>query len=129
MRDTRILMGMPITVEIGGTSTDDLTDTVFGYCEHIDRRFSTYRADSEIAAINRGDVPIVDWSGEMVEVLALAEQTKNETDGYFDIRKPDGSLDPSGIVKGWAVRNAAGIVQQAGISDFFVEAGGDIQSC
>ncbi|MER8631416.1 FAD:protein FMN transferase [Mesorhizobium opportunistum] len=122
-------MGMPITVDIGRASTGELVDTVFGYFEHIDRRFSTYRADSEIAAINRGDVPVADWSGEMVEVLALARQTRDETDGYFDIRKPDGSLDPSGIVKGWAIRNAAGIVQRAGISDFFIEAGGDIQSC
>lgn len=129
MRDTRILMGMPITVDIGGASSGELIDTVFGYFEYIDRRFSTYRADSEIAAINRGDVPVADWSGEMMEVLALARQTRDETDGYFDIRKPDGSLDPSGIVKGWAIRNAAGIVQRAGISDFFIEAGGDIQSC
>ncbi|ESY77379.1 thiamine biosynthesis protein [Mesorhizobium sp. LNHC221B00] len=122
-------MGMPITVDIGGASSGELIDTVFGYFEYIDRRFSTYRADSEIAAINRGDVPVADWSGEMMEVLALARQTRDETDGYFDIRKPDGSLDPSGIVKGWAIRNAAGIVQRAGISDFFIEAGGDIQSC
>ncbi|TGT60945.1 FAD:protein FMN transferase, partial [bacterium M00.F.Ca.ET.159.01.1.1] len=101
----------------------------FGYFEHIDRRFSTYRADSEITAINRGDVPVVDWSGESEHFHHLARQTKDETDGYFDIRKPDGSLDPSGIVKGWAIRNAAEIVQRAGISDFFIEAGGDIQSC
>ncbi|RUZ82377.1 FAD:protein FMN transferase, partial [Mesorhizobium sp. M7A.F.Ca.US.003.02.2.1] len=80
MRDTRILMGMPITVDIGGASADGLIDTVFGYFQHIDRRFSTYRADSEIAAINRGDFPVVDWSGEMMEVLAIAKQTKEETD-------------------------------------------------
>ncbi|TIT85191.1 MAG: FAD:protein FMN transferase, partial [Mesorhizobium sp.] len=43
--------------------------------------------------------------------------------------KADCSLDPSGIVKGWAINNAAGIVQKAGFSDFFIEAGGDIQSC
>ena len=129
MRETRILMGMPITVDVGGASSDELIETVFGYFEHIDRRFSTYRADSEITAINRGDVPVVEWSGEMTEVFALARQTKDETDGYFDIRKPDGSLDPSGIVKGWAIRNAAAIVQRAGIRDFFIEAGGDVQSC
>lgn len=129
MRDTRILMGMPITVDVAGASNRELIEKVFGYFEHIDRRFSTYRADSEITAINRGDVPIVEWSGEMAEVFALARLTNNETDGYFDIRKPDGSLDPSGIVKGWAIRNAADIVQRAGISDFFIEAGGDIQSC
>ncbi|PBC22157.1 thiamine biosynthesis protein [Mesorhizobium sp. WSM4311] len=129
MRDTRILMGMPITVDIAGASGATLVDTVFDYFEHIDRRFSTYRTDSEISTINRGDLPIRDWSAEMTEVMALAAQTKNQTDGYFDIRKPDGSLDPSGIVKGWAIRNAAGIVRRAGVGDFFIEAGGDIQSC
>jgi len=129
MRATRILMGMPVTVDIAGASKGELIETVYGYFEQIDRRFSTYRSDSEIAAINRGDVPVADWSGEMLEVLAIAERTKGETDGYFDIRKPDGSLDPSGIVKGWAIRNAAAIVQRAGIGDFFIEAGGDVQSC
>jgi thiamine biosynthesis lipoprotein len=127
MRETRILMGMPITVDIGGTRAT-LVDSVFDYFEQIDRRFSTYRTDSEISAINRGDVPVKDWSGEMMEVLALAERTRNETGGYFDIRKADGSLDPSGIVKGWAIRNAADIVRKAGAGDFFIEAGGDIQS-
>ncbi|WP_322417269.1 FAD:protein FMN transferase [Mesorhizobium huakuii] len=122
-------MGMPITVDIAGASGATLVDTVFDYFEHIDRRFSTYRTDSEISAINRGDLPVRDWSAEMMEVMALAAQTKNQTDGYFDIRKPDGSLDPSGIVKGWAIRNAAGIVRRAGVGDFFIEAGGDIQSC
>ena len=122
-------MGMPVTVDIAGVSGATLVDAVFDYFEHIDRRFSTYRTDSEISAINRGDLPIRDWSAEMMEVMALAAQTKSQTDGYFDIRKPDGSLDPSGIVKGWAIRNAAGIVRQAGVGDFFIEAGGDIQSC
>ncbi|RUX07265.1 FAD:protein FMN transferase, partial [Mesorhizobium sp. M8A.F.Ca.ET.023.01.1.1] len=56
MRDTRILMGMPIAVDLGGASNAELIEAVFGYFEHIDRRFSTYRADSEITAINRGDV-------------------------------------------------------------------------
>jgi thiamine biosynthesis lipoprotein len=128
MRETRILMGMPVTVDVGDAPGGRLVNRVFDYFEHIDRRFSTYRADSEITAINRGDISVDDCSGEMLEVLALAEQTKNETDGYFDIRKPDGSLDPSGIVKGWAIRNAAKVVLEAGISDFFIEAGGDIQS-
>ncbi len=128
MRETRILMGMPITVDAGKMADGTLVHMVFDYFAHVDRRFSTYRADSEISAINRGDVPIRDWSGEMTEVLALAERTKTETDGYFDIRRPDGSLDPSGIVKGWAINNAAWIVRVAGIGDFFIEAGGDIQT-
>jgi len=128
MRETRILMGMPITVDIGGPTGAALVDTVFDYFGQIDQRFSPYKSDSEISAINRGDLPVRDWSGGMMEVMALAEHTKSQTGGYFDIRKPDGSLDPSGIVKGWAIRNAAEIVQRAGVGDFFIEAGGDIQS-
>jgi len=65
----------------------------------------------------------------MREVLTLAEVTRGETGGYFDIRGKDGRLDPSGIVKGWAIRNAAAIVARAGFRDFYVDAGGDIQSC
>ena len=128
MHATRILMGMPITVDVGAAADGSILDAVFAYFEGVDRRFSTYKTDSEIEAINRARLAEADYSDEMREVLALAEQTKRETDGFFDIRKPDGSLDPSGIVKGWAIRNAARIVAETGARDFFIDAGGDIQS-
>lgn len=120
-------MGMPITVDLGG-SAGDLIERIFDYFDDVDRRFSTYRPDSEISAINRNDIPVRDWSGQMLDVMRIAEQTRRETAGYFDIHRPDGALDPSGIVKGWAIRNAVEIVRRAGVSDFFIEAGGDIQS-
>ena len=50
------------------------------------------------------------------------------SDGYFDIKTPAGPLDPSGIVKGWAVLNAARRLAAAGVSSYFVDAGGDIAS-
>lgn len=128
MRETRILMGMPITVEIGVKASETIIDAVFASFEAVDLRFSTYKADSEIGMINRAGLAEADYSDEMREVLALAEQTKRETDGFFDIRRPDGSLDPSGIVKGWAIRNAANMVTASGARDFFIDAGGDIQS-
>jgi thiamine biosynthesis lipoprotein len=129
MRATRILMGMPVTVEVVGVADGAILEDVFAYFEAVNRRFSTYRPDSEIAAINRAGLGEADYSNEMREVLTLAEVTRRETNGYFDIRKTDGGLDPSGIVKGWAIRNAAAIVARAGRRDFFVDAGGDIQSC
>jgi thiamine biosynthesis lipoprotein len=128
MRVTRLMMGMPITVEVVGASDGALLDTVFAYFDAVDRRFSTYRHDSEIAAINRSELAAADYSDEMREVLALAEKTKGETHGYFDVRMPDGSLDPSGIVKGWAIRNAAAIIERSGARNYFIDAGGDIQS-
>ena len=60
-------------------------------------------------------------------VLALAEETRIETGGYFDMRRPNGALDPSGIVKGWAIYQAAEILWERGFQNFYVDAGGDIQ--
>ena len=130
MRVTRLLMGMPITVEVvGGNGAASATiEGAFTYFDAVDRRFSTYKDDSEISAINQGRLGEKDYSAEMREVLALAERTRRETGGYFDIRTSAGTLDPSGVVKGWAIRNAAALVARSGARDYFVDAGGDIQS-
>lgn len=135
MRHTRLIMGMPVTVEVAGPSKHEDLEEVFAYFASVDERFSTYKKDSEIMRINRGELAERDYSAPMREVLALAEQTKKETNGYFDIRQPrrlpadrQGSLDPSGIVKGWAIRNAAQMLLSKGYRDFYVDAGGDIES-
>jgi FAD:protein FMN transferase len=126
--ETRLIMGMPITVHIVGPQAQGSAGAVFAYFEEIDRRFSPYRPDSELCAINHGEIESSDASADMREVLALAAQSKSETDGYFDILAEDGRLDPSGIVKGWAIRNAARMLIARGHDDFYVDAGGDIQS-
>lgn len=121
-------MGMPITVEIVDRgATEASFEPVFEYFKHIDEKFSTYKATSEITAINEGKLSVENASEEMKLVFALSEETKHETNGYFDIRKPNGSYDPSGFVKGWAIWNAAKLIEKEGFKDFFVDAGGDIQ--
>lgn len=127
MRDTRLIMGMPVTVDIGDSSAADIT-AIFEYFAAVDERFSTYKEGSEISRINRGEIAPADYSGAMREVFELAEKTKRETNGYFDMTRPDGSLDPSGIVKGWAIRDAARLLAGRGFSNFFIDAGGDVQS-
>jgi thiamine biosynthesis lipoprotein len=128
MHDTRILMGMPITVEIVDDAPGRLLNDVFDYFAAVDARFSVFKPDSEISALNHGRIAVADVSAEMQEVLGLAERTKRETDGYFEIRRSDGLVDPCGIVKGWAIRNAADLIRHSGASDFYVDAGGDIQT-
>ena len=59
-------------------------------------------------------------------IFGLAEQTRCDAFGYFDIDH-NGLLDPSGIVKGWAIHNAAKLLQQQGYENFYVDAGGDAQ--
>lgn len=120
-------MGMPITVEvIDEHASHNILEEVFSYFTSVDERFSTYKETSEISRINKD--PTIPMSVELAEVFELAEKTKKETGGYFNIRKQDGTLDPSGIVKGWAINNAADILLHCGCSNFYIEAGGDIQT-
>lgn len=128
MKESRNIMGMPISVEIvdPAVTADDLA-AVFAHFTAVDERYSTYKATSEVSRINRGELNVADASEELQEVLALCEQTKIETRGYFDIRTPDGTIDPSGLVKGWAIQGAADLLDQRGFQNFFVEAGGDLQ--
>ncbi len=122
------MMGMPIAIEIvDPKATDGVFDEVFDYFTHIDEKFSTYKPTSEISAINNGTLALVDASEEMQLVFAMCEETKQQTNGYFDIRTPRGTYDPSGLVKGWAIWNAAKLLEKKGFENFYVDAGGDIQ--
>lgn len=122
-------MGMTINVEIADTgATDDVFDKVFDYFHYIDQKFSTRKDTSEITQINRGLIQPIAYSEDMKTVLKSCEAIKNRTSGYFDIKARDGSIDPSGLVKGWAIHNAAQIISQAGGKNFYVDAGGDIQA-
>lgn len=128
MRETRAIMGMPITVTVldAPVRQQDL-DSVFAEFSAIDAQFSPFKPDSEVCRFNRGEIAEHQFTPRMRVIVALCEKTKRETGGYFDIARPDGAIDPCGIVKGWAIRNAAGQLAEMGFSNFCVEAGGDIQ--
>jgi thiamine biosynthesis lipoprotein len=126
MKQIRLIMGMPITVKIAQNEerkTKKDIEKVFTYFRYIDSQYSPFKEDSQVAKLNRGE----EVSTEMKEILKLAEELKKETDGYFDIVRPDGKIDPSGIVKGWAIRNAAEILRKLGYKRFYVDAGGDAE--
>ncbi len=121
-------MGMPVTVEVvDAAATAELLDEVFSYFKYVDDKFSTYKDESEISLINKHGLAPEQSSQDMRTIFALAEQTREETDGYFDIRR-NGSYDPSGIVKGWAIYNAAELARQKGFENLYVNAGGDVQA-
>ena len=127
MKQSRMIMGMPVILEvIDSWVTGKTFDEVFAYFEYVDRKFSTYKDESEISLINRQEITLEQSSEDMQAIFMLAEQTRQETDGYFDIAS-DGKYDPSGIVKGWAIYNASEILRQAGFKNYYVDAGGDIQ--
>jgi thiamine biosynthesis lipoprotein len=126
MKETRILMNMPIEIEIVGTEVQGVLDEAFAYLASVEERFSFFKETSEISRVNRGELKAEEASAEMQEVFAIAEKTREETGGYFNMLRPDGSKNPSGIVKGWAIRNVAKRIRDKGYENYMVNAGGDI---
>ena len=94
----------------------------------VERRFSTFRVDSEVSRINRGDMHLLDASADVVEVMDACTWLEHESDGAFRARRPDGSLDPAGFVKGWAAERAGRVLSAHGLSSWYLNVGGDIQT-
>lgn len=129
MRESRIIMGMPVSVEIVDTKEwRGSMQKVFDYFTYIDDTFSTYKEGSEMSRINRGELTPHSYSSDMQEIMRLSGETKDATNGYFDITTPAGTIDPSGLVKGWAIREAAKLLLREGFKRFYIEVGGDIQT-
>ncbi len=111
-------------------------DACFSWFARVDELFSTWRPGTEIMRIARGELAIEEASPEVRTVLDLCEQVRLESDGAFDItfgtrakvepRPGLAPLDPSGLVKGWAVARGGDLLREAGASNFFINAGGDV---
>ena len=116
------VMGMPIVVAV---RHGDVPDEVFDWFHHVDATFSTYKADSEISRIRRGELTVEDASDEVQHVLGRCDELREETAGFFDIDAVGG--DPSGFVKGWSVDGAAALLDRMGFEEYAINAGGDIR--
>ena len=103
-------------------------DAAFEHLRDVDARFSTYREDSEISRLGRGELSPEACSRVARDVLERCEALRLTTGGYFDIRahRADGRPDPSGFVKGWAAEAAAAILDAAGAQSYCLNAGGDV---
>ena len=129
------VMGMPISLALRGRHADDALglaawEAVMDSLREVDRVFSTYRADSVICRLDRGEISLEDCPPEVHEVLALGEQAREDSAGAFDVLRVDAdgqlALDPSGVVKGWAAERAAEHLRALGDTDFCLSAGGDL---
>ena len=129
------VMGMPVSLALRGRHRDDdAAQQAWAHAmdllREVDRVFSTYREDSWVSRLGRGEVEVADCPPEVAEVLALGERARRESAGAFDVRRAgaDGTrlLDPSGVVKGWAISRAAGVFDALDDTDVCLSAGGDM---
>lgn len=91
-----------------------------------DEVFSTYRRDSEVSRLARGEITLADCGAEVTEVFRHCESEERLSDGWFTARYA-GGLDPTGLVKGWAVERAVRMLASSGAAAVCLGGGGDIQ--
>jgi len=120
------VMGMPVVIEVCDAHVrPQALDRAFSWLSAVDQAFSTYRPDSEISRIRRGELAPAQASFAVRSVLGRCERLRAQTDGYFDARA-GGELDPSGLVKGWAIAGVARLLDTAGARRYCINAGGDV---
>jgi thiamine biosynthesis lipoprotein len=121
---TEEVMGTVVSLDVrGGEPARAVIDDCFAWLQRVDATFSPYRPDTEVCRYDRGEVD--DPSPDLRWVLDRCDALARATGGAFDAYAT-GRLDPSALVKGWAVQRAADALHAAGVRDFCLGAGGDL---
>jgi thiamine biosynthesis lipoprotein len=132
------VMGMPVSVHVRGPAarTDPDVDHALrravAELHRVDALFSTYRGDSAVSRIRRGELGIAAAPAEVREVARLCEIAEDRTQGWFSGWLPEGPrgprlFEPTGLVKGWAIERVCDRLSGAlPVHDVLVDAGGDV---
>lgn len=119
-------MGTVFSLDLRDADVDPTAVTRVASDLHwVDRTFSTYRGDSAICQLSDGVLTLRDCPPEVAEVLQLCAAAAERTEGYFSARA-GGQLDPTGLVKGWAIGRAMRLLAEAGSVRHAVNGGGDV---
>lgn len=130
------IMGMPVSIHVRGARLDSPgiaagVAATFTDLRRVDDLFSTWKPDSQISRLQRGELTVAAADPLVRDVVRLCEEARTDTEGWFDAKLPDGAgghrFDPTGLVKGWAVQRAcAALSAELPGHDVLVNAGGDI---
>jgi thiamine biosynthesis lipoprotein len=120
-------MGTVFSIDIRcDTVTSAAVDEVVRWLHWVDATFSTYQAGSQVSRLARDEVALDECAPEIAEVLLRCADLESTTDGYFSAYA-GGVLEPSGLVKGWAIERASDLLEAAGSTAHCVNGGGDVQ--
>jgi len=92
----------------------------------VDEVFSTWKPQSPMSRLRRGEIKLDAAPPEVAEVLQLCSRARDASDGWFDPWSLPGGVDPTGLVKGWAAERALDEFKNAGVPAALINAGGDI---
>ncbi len=96
------------------------------WLHQVDATYSTYREESVVSRLARGELTLAECDAEVREVFDRCDAVARQSHGFFSVT-PGGRLDPSGLVKGWAIERASDILRAHGSANHAVNGGGDMQ--
>lgn len=121
------VMGTVFRIEVCGAAVhESVLDEAVALLHWLDEVFSTYREDSPVSRLSRGEIALGDCPAEVAEVAALCARAYECTAGYFDPGFA-GGYDPTGLVKGWSVERVHDLLRGAGSTAHSVNGGGDVR--
>ena len=101
------VMGMPVSLALRGDHTrDDRVEeawqSALAELRWVDSVFSTWRDDSEVSRLGRGELALEACDPVVAEVMRLGDDARVSSGGAFDVWRTDADgvrrLDPSGVV-------------------------------
>lgn len=125
MRKVAFIMGIPISIDIADSNDETAIEHAFNRLRDIDETFSTYKPTSEISRYQKGLIQETDLSKDVRITKKAIESFEKMTDGYFSAYF-NGTYDPTGYIKGWAIEEAAHELRAAGTTTYLINAAGDI---
>lgn len=119
-------MGTVFSLDIREPGCDPAAvDNAIAWLHRVDDTFSTYKPDSPISRLARGEIDLAGCPAEVDQILTRCHELQTETDGYFSAYAT-GRLDPSGLVKGWAIQHVSDLLRAAGSRNHCINGGGDV---
>ena len=121
-----ILYIAAISTSLDKSAIDVAIDDVKKFVFEVDDVYSTYKENSVVSKLRRGEIEIGGCSDEVIEVWNACGFASELSDGAFNPWAVSGGFDPSGFVKGWAADRVAEILVAAGVEHVQVNAAGDL---
>ncbi|AOY56614.1 FAD:protein FMN transferase [Candidatus Rhodoluna planktonica] len=127
---TELCMGTAFTLsgrtELSSQELDQVIAEAWQILHDADLTFSLYKPHSPLSRLYRGEASLDRLPAVVAEIWDACDEWEVTTEGWFSAMTPEHTFDPSGLVKTWAAKNACAVLENAGIDDFTMNAGGDV---
>lgn len=130
------IMGTVVSIHAVGAGGDEpaVAQAIADCCaqlREVERVFSTYRDDSDVSKLRRGELSLEEADPRLALVADACQAAERATGGRFSATW-QGWFDPTGYVKGWSVEEAARaflapLIDRPDIVAVGINAGGDVR--